>query len=67
MKLNTNILKQNKMELILKEKSVYGNIMIYPNCEKSIIFSNLIGKKTFTKFDIEKMEKLGYLINIISL
>lgn len=52
------------MDLFLKEKSVYGNILVYPECEKSRWFSTLIGKKTFNDRDISIMKKLGYNINL---
>jgi hypothetical protein len=52
------------MFIELKEKSVYGNTLIYPNCVNSEWFAKLIGKKTFTHTDIHYIEKLGYKVII---
>ena len=54
-------------EMTLKEKSVYGNIWIYPVCEQALLFARLIQKKTFTSQDITIIEQLGYKVNIQSL
>lgn len=51
-------------EINLKEKSVYGNTLVYPNCTDSHWFSQLIGKKTFSGTDIHYIEKLGYKVNV---
>ena len=48
----------------LKEKSVYGNTLVYPNCETSKLFCELLAKKTFSNEDLSKIQKLGYKINI---
>ena len=51
-------------ELKLKEKSIYGNVLIYPNCEDSITFAALLGKKTLCYTDIHYIEQLGYKVNV---
>ena len=35
------------MFLSIKEKSVYGNVLLYPNNQTAIMFATLINKKTF--------------------
>jgi hypothetical protein len=50
------------MELTVKIKSVYGNDMIYPVNDTAQKFSNLIGKKTFSKVDLAIISNLGYKI-----
>ncbi len=57
----------NQMQVIVKEKSVYGNILVYPANEKAQIFANLIGKKTFTDFDLKCIKSLGFEVELISL
>ena len=51
----------------VKEKSVWGNTLIYPNNETAIKFTQLLGKKTFTSFDLKVIESLGYEIEYIEL
>jgi hypothetical protein len=51
-------------EIILKEKSIYGNTLVYPDCVASVLFSRLIGKKTFNGTDIYNIEQLGYKVII---
>lgn len=56
-----------KQQITIKEKSVYGNTLLYPVCDKATIFANLIGKKTFTSNDLDLIAALGYELNIIRL
>lgn len=57
------------MEQIIsvKEKSVWGNTLIYPNNEVAIKFTQLLGKKTFTSLDLKIIESLGYKLEYIAL
>jgi hypothetical protein len=50
------------MELTVKVKQVYGNDMIYPVNDTAQKFSNLIGKKTFSRVDLAIISNLGYKI-----
>ena len=43
-----------------KKKNVYGNELIYPVCQDSIIFSYIAGTKTFCSITIANIKKLGY-------
>ena len=52
------------LEITLKEKSVYGKTLIYPNCPKSYTFARLIDKKTFDSLDIQLIGELGYKVTI---
>jgi len=47
------------MELQVVIKSVYGNEMIYPACEKSKAFVSALGLKTFTRDAIAAAKALG--------
>lgn len=44
-------------------KSVYGNILIYPECEQSKLFCQLTGNKTLLQKDLNVIKKLGYQID----
>ena len=52
------------LEISLKEKSVYGKTLIYPNCPKSYILARLANKKTFDRTDIQLISELGYSVKI---
>jgi len=44
----------------LMSKIVYGNKLIYPNCKKSKLLTELTGKKTLDNRDIGIIKVLGY-------
>lgn len=46
-------------------RSVYGKIAIYPANEAAEIFSVLVGKKTFTPFDLSLLAKLGHEVEYV--
>ena len=46
--------------LIVKKKNDWGNELIYPVCQDSIIFSYIAGTKTFCSITIANIKKLGY-------
>jgi len=46
-------------------RSVYGKMAIYPANEAAEIFSVLIGKKTFTTFDLSLLAKLGHEVEYV--
>jgi hypothetical protein len=48
------------MELIVEKKSVYGNQLIYPVCNKAKLFASISGNKTLLPEVIEDIKKLGY-------
>ena len=51
----------------IKEKSVYGGTLLYPNNQTARFFSELVNKKTFSRRDLSIMADLGYRIEIIKL
>lgn len=55
------------MLVSIKERNVYGNILLYPNNQKAQIFARLIGKKTFSHQDLVNITELGYQIEFIKL
>jgi hypothetical protein len=48
------------MKAEFKEKSVYGNVLIYPFNDVATKFANLLGKKTFNYSDIFNISELGF-------
>jgi archaellum biogenesis ATPase FlaH len=52
------------MTITVEIKSVYGNEMIYPACDKARQFAALIGTKTLTRDAINKIKALGYDIQV---
>jgi hypothetical protein len=51
----------------LKEKNVYGRILLYPDCETSKLFAELLCVKSFQNWHISRIEALGYELKIIKL
>jgi hypothetical protein len=47
-------------KLSVKIKNIYNKDLVYPNCEKSRIFCDLMKTQTFTKNAIELIKKLGF-------
>ena len=48
-------------ELTVEIKKVYGVNRIYPACSKSLALSKLIGKKTFSRQEVNLIkDDLGY-------
>ncbi len=46
--------------LYVETKTVYGNELVYPKCERSQVLAKLCGTKTFTDKHIRLILKLGY-------
>lgn len=55
------------MKLIFEEKydlKGNGSNKIYPHCENSNIFCNLVGKKSLNEYQLKLIKQLGYSIEI---
>lgn len=52
------------MEIIVCIRNVYGNELIYPVCERAKLLTDLSGRKTFSRQDIETIEKLGFMVKV---
>ena len=50
------------MKIQVREKSVYGNDLIYPVCELAKTFAQLVNRKTLTPTDLHFIAQLGYAI-----
>jgi hypothetical protein len=59
-----NIDGYKNMELEIKFKNVYGNDLIYPNCDKSRLICQIMETKTIPNDKLELLKELGYKFNI---
>ena len=50
------------MQLIVEKKSVYGNQLIYPICNKAKLFASISGNKTLLPEVIEDIKKLKFIL-----
>jgi chromatin remodeling complex protein RSC6 len=47
-------------DITVTVKNVYGNRLLYPACDVSRKLAELIGTKTFTRRDVDRIIGLGY-------
>jgi hypothetical protein len=47
-------------DIYVKKKNVYGNELVYPDCDTSTLLSQLMPTKTFSSDDIRILKLLGY-------
>ena len=50
--------------IVVKVREVYGRTLVYPACEKALIFAKLTGFKTFTPNNMDAMKELGYQVKV---
>ena len=48
------------MNLTIELKTVYGNDLIYPVCDKAKKLCQITNQKTFSQFAIQKLKEVGY-------
>ena len=53
-----------KIEIIIK--NVYGNKLIYPNCDIAKAFSNIAKTKTLSKEVLKSLTDIGYQVELVS-
>ena len=51
-------------EIKIQVKNVYGIEKFYPKCEQSQLFADIAGTVTLMPQVLQKIEKLGFLINV---
>ena len=57
----TIIVKNPKqMNIIVKNREVYGNVLTYPICKKAMTFAKISGHKTLTRETLQGITELGY-------
>ena len=47
----------------VEPRTVYGETRIYPKCEKSQIFADMLGQSTLTPRNIQAIIRLGYTVS----
>jgi hypothetical protein len=52
------------MKITIKEKNVYGNLLLYPVCETAKTLLLLTRNATFSLADISVIQMLGYEVEI---
>ena len=52
------------MKIIIEQKQVYGKTLFYPVCQTAQIFSDLTRTKTLDRFQLQKIQGLGYSIEL---
>ena len=52
------------MKIIIEQKQVYGKTLFYPVCETAQIFSSLTKTRTLDRFQLQKIQGLGYSIEL---
>jgi len=52
------------VKIIIEQKQVYGKTLYYPICETAQIFSDLTRTKTLDRFQLQKIQGLGYSIEL---
>lgn len=50
------------MEITVRVTKNYGNLAVYPVCEKAKLFSAIANSKTLTPAVLAKIRELGYTI-----
>ena len=50
--------------LIVEERNVYGNYLIYPVCERSKELTALTGHKTITEDSKRKLKAMGHTLEV---
>ena len=53
-----------KPDLYVEIKSVYGKDTVYPACESTRSFCELLGQSTLTEHDIKHIKSLGFKIHV---
>lgn len=52
------------MHITVQVRNVFGNDLVYPACEPSIVFARMIGAKTFNAHHIACIRALGYQVHV---
>jgi len=58
------VVSQPGKEMRIKIKNVYGNDLMYPDCELSEFASKLVKKKTFDAGDINNLKNMGFTVKL---
>lgn len=56
----------NTQTITIEVRSVYGQTKLYPACQRSQQFADLIGTKTLTARAVKQIEAMGYEVVSVS-
>ena len=59
-------MKEILMKIDVEIKKVYGNSLIYPVCDKAVLFARLARTSTLTPQAIDVIKRIGFTINVIN-
>lgn len=48
----------------VKVKTVYGNRLVYPVCQRAQLLAEIAGTKTFSKDVLLRIKQLGYTVEV---
>lgn len=54
-------------KMYIEEKNSYGRTLLYPACERSKEYAQELGKKTFSKSNLQFIESLGIKVECLDL
>ena len=54
-----------KPDIYVELKQVYGKDTIYPYCESTKTFCDMLGQTTLTEQDIRLIKSLGYQVHVV--
>ena len=54
----------NDLAITVRVRTIYGNRVVYPVCDKAKIFAQLAGHSTLTSATLDGIRRLGYLIEV---
>lgn len=52
----------NKLEIVVRLKTNYGQQTIYPVCERAKTFAKMLDQSTLTPLNIKHIKELGYIV-----
>lgn len=52
------------MVILLEQKAVFSNILLYPANDAARVITFLTGRKCISKSDIDKLKQLGHTVEL---
>lgn len=52
------------LALTVRKREIYGRVLYYPVCTRSIDIASLLGSKTFTEYQKSALEAIGFDITV---
>ncbi len=61
---NTTNQATNEKKITVRIREVYGQTLVYPVCENAHHFAKIAGHKTLTQDTVDRINALGYTIDV---